>query len=375
MNLIDSIMGQLSGDNIDRLSSQLGASPRATQAAVEAAVPTMISSLAGMAANQDKLNQLSSTLSSLDLGKISTLGGLFSDPGAAVQKGGNLLSALFGEGLISNIVSAVSRYAGLDFAAAKKLLSFVMPFVLGKVAAAWQSKGGTPNSLHRLLADQSENIAAAVPSGFSLADIPGLPTAEKVVQTIGRTADAAVDTAKGTARYAVGAAENATRSIASWLVPIAVVLLAGLGLWYFLSRARDAKDVADNAADSAGDTVRAMRPTLPEVPDVPSVDSLTKLLTGTLTSATKVLSDITSADTAAAALPKLKDLGSQIDGIREQLSKLPSTAQTAVGELVSEKIGPIQDQVARIVSLPNVSEEVKTALQTLIRSLTDLNRG
>ena len=119
-----------------------------------------------------------------------------------MQRGFGLLNSLFGDGMISGIANAISRYSGINFDAAKKLLAFLMPMVLGKVAAQWRSQGGTVGALTSLFADQKRNIADAVPAGFSLADIPGLAGAGEAVR----------DTATHTTRRATETAEAATGS-------------------------------------------------------------------------------------------------------------------------------------------------------------------
>src|SRR5262245_23254569 len=238
MDLVKTILDQLSGDNLDRLSSQLGTSPKAANAAVSAAVPTILSSLAGLAANHDGAKKLSSALGGLDLGKLASFASLLGgDRNTVAQQGQNLLGSLFGDSLVSNIASSIGRYAGLDAGTTKTLLSFIMPFILGKVAGTWQNKGGSPSALQGLLADQKESIADALPGGFSLGSIPGLPSADAALRTAGRAASAAGEAATdagrravGAANRAAGAAADATTSLLSWLLPLAALVLLGLGL-------------------------------------------------------------------------------------------------------------------------------------------------
>ena len=192
MDLVKLILDQLSGDNLDRLSSQLGTSPKAAQAALSAAVPTILSSLAGLATNYDRSRQLSSILGSLDLAKLSNVAGLLGrERNIITLQGQCLMRLLFGDKLDSNIASAVGRYAGLDPGATKNLLSLVTPFILGKVACSWRIKGGTTGALQGLMADQQEYIADSLPSGFSPSNIPGLPSPNAPLRTVGQAWTAA----------------------------------------------------------------------------------------------------------------------------------------------------------------------------------------
>ena len=67
MNLVRTILDLLfSGDLLSRLSSFLGTSEETTKKAATAAVPTILSSLAGLAATDDGARKLSSMLGNLD---------------------------------------------------------------------------------------------------------------------------------------------------------------------------------------------------------------------------------------------------------------------------------------------------------------------
>jgi hypothetical protein len=284
-----------------------------------------------------------------------------------------LFSSLLGDSIFSSIASSIGNYAGMTGGTIKKLLSFILPFILGKIVGATQSKGTSASALQRLFIDQKDNIADAVPSGFSLAEIPGVAGAERVVRMAGKTANAAGTAVRDTTRQAVGAADHTARTIFAWLLPLAALLLAALGLWYLLGPPRAAREAARNAAVNAGNRVTALRPALPDAPELPDLSVVTKNLSGTFTTANQVLSGITDAASAEAALPQLTKLSTTIDGIRGKLDLLPAAGQTALGKLVGEKFGPLQTEIARIMALPNVSSKVKTSLQGIASKLAGLN--
>src|SRR5262245_7286991 len=276
MNLVRIILDLLfSGDMLNKLSSFLGTDEQATEKAATAAVPTILSSLAGLAATNDGAHKLSSTLNNLDpslLGSVTKM--LSGDTSSVAQQGSNLLSSLFGDSLTSNIARAVGKFAGLDSNASKKLLALIGPAVLGTVASQWKSQGGGLGALTNLLMGQQKNIAAALPAGFSLASIPGLPRGDGALRAAGQAA-----------RRAAAATEDATVSALKWIGPLAGILLIALALWYFVGRGPAGPNVAKNAADKAvaatsdaaqraSTAVTALKPTLPALPEVPDITSL-----------------------------------------------------------------------------------------------------
>jgi hypothetical protein len=400
MDLVKSILDQFTGDNLSRLSSELGATPKATQSAVAAAVPTILSSLAGLASTHDGAKKLSNTLGGFDFGKLGSLANMLTgNTNSVTQQGGSLLANLFGDTVVSNIGSYIGRFAGLDERLTKTLLSFVTPLILGKVAGAWQNKGGTVSALQGLLSDQQENIADALPTGFSLANIPGLPSADAAMRAVGRTANAAAGTARDVSRHAADTAQDATKTLLSWLLPLAALLLAAAALWYFfgrgpapdvaqraqeganaanraVNRAADAtaaatRDAADATA-AAANRVAALRPTLPEL-SVPELSAVTKDLTGIFNSATQSLNGIRDASSANAALPQLTKIGTQIDAIRAFFDRLPAASQAALGEQIGKQFGPLQEQAAKILAMPGASPEVKASLAAITNKLAGLN--
>ncbi len=400
MDLVKSILEQFTGDNLNRLSSDLGTSPKATQSAISAAVPTILSSLAGLASSHDGAKKLSNTLGGFDFGKLGSLANMLTgNTNSVAQQGGSLLTSLFGDTVVSSIGSYIGRFAGLDERLTKTLLSFLTPLILGKVAGAWQSKGGTVSALQGLLSDQKESIADALPTGFSLANIPGLPSADAALRAVGRTANAAAGAARDVSRHAADTAQDATKTLLSWLLPLAALLLAAAALWYFFGRgpARDVAQraqegaaaanravnraadatatAASNAADAtaaAANRVAALKPTLPEL-TIPEISTVTRNLTGIFNSANKTLAGIRDASSASAALPQLAELGTQIDGIREFFDRLPAASQAVLGQQIGKQFGPVQEQAAKILAMPGTSPEVKASLSAITDKLAGLN--
>jgi Bacterial protein of unknown function (DUF937) len=243
MNLVELIKQQLSSGAIKELSSVLGVSEGTTGAAVNAAVPALLSAISGMVSSGAGSQKLVSALSQLGSGSLENLSQkLSSQPGAVLEQGASILSSLFGSSTISGIVNALSRFASIAPGAAQKLLGYLTPLVLGTIASRLGGNSMNAQGLVNMLADQKGNITSALPSGFSLSEVPGL---------------AAADSA---ARSAVKGVKAEASSLSRYALPLLGIAALGLLLWWFTRSvpkpARDA-DVAPVVRAQSPDTQRA----------------------------------------------------------------------------------------------------------------------
>jgi hypothetical protein len=369
MDLMQLIHDQLSGDAIGKLSSLLNADSASTRKAASAAVPSLLAAVTQMASSNEGINKLASVLGGLEPAHadnfVHALGG---DSGSLIQKGSGLLSSLFGDGLVGNIASSVGRFANLDPSAIKKLLASLAPMILGTLAGRWKSQGASPSALANLIDDQKQNIAKAIPSGFSLANIPGLSGASEMLHVASDSARAAGQATVNAARRAAGTADNATRSLVSWLLPLAALLLIAFALWsYFRNNLGPA---AANAPKNAGEVHTALKPELPPLPDPAAID---KDLNGVFTSATDTLAGIHDEASAAKAVPALTELNGKLDGIRNVIDKLPDSAQLAMGQLIGKQMTGFKEQIAKVLAIPGVSEQLRPALAAVTNKLAALN--
>jgi hypothetical protein len=255
--------------------------------------------------------------------------------------------------MLSSLASAVGRFAGLDVSSAKNLMTYLLPMVLGKVSQQWRNQGGTAGALTSMFAEQKQNILGAMPAGFSLPDVPELSAV------------------RGTARRATETAEAASTSIASWLLPLAVVLLGGFFLWNMLqNRPKDA--VAEKAANKAEERVTAMKPALPDMPAMPDVTQVSDGLTGVFKSFTDTLGGIKDAASAETAAPQLEELSAKLDTIRGQFAKLPAAARETTTKMIDEQMGPLKAKAEETLGLPGLSERIKTLVNAILQKLADL---
>lgn len=356
MNLVKLITDQLSGEALNKLSTMLGADSDSTTMAAHAAVPSLLAGLAGLASHGIGGKRLADALSGLDpnMGSISQL--VSGDSSNVAMRGAGLLSSLLGDNTVGGLANALSDFSGLTSSTAKSLLTYLIPVVLGKVAMQWKNQGGTASALTNLFADQKQNIAAAVPAGFSLNDVPGLGRATDAARSAARTSEKA------------GAAAG---SSAAWIIPVAIVLIGGFFLWKYLEGRPAAVETADRKIDQSRE-VTAMKPVTPDSAAIPDVNRITSDLTDTFQTLGTTLAGIKDAASAEAAAPKLQEINTQLDGMRATFRMLPEMSRLTLNQFVNQHVDTLKKQVAETTTVPGMSEQLRTLINEIVNKLTQL---
>ncbi|MBX3439566.1 MAG: hypothetical protein KF861_18910, partial [Planctomycetaceae bacterium] len=206
------------------------------------------------------------------------------------------------------------------------------------------------------------NIARALPSGLSLADIPGLPDIHSAASNMAATA-----------QRATGAARDTGSSLLKTLLPLAALaLLAFLGWQYFRVPAAG-PEMTEVAGPITEHTVQ--KPVIETPASVPDVTQVTQNLTSVFATATDTLRDITDAATAEAALPKLNDLSTQIDGLATLKARLPAAARSTIANLTTDNMGKLTELIEKVLGIPGVKEKLEPVLNGLISKLNALQNN
>jgi hypothetical protein len=359
MNLVKFIEDQLSSGLINQLSSQIGASEGATRTAISAALPALLSALSGLSSNSSAGSQkLVSALEHFGAGSMDGLVHKISaQPGTVLEQGASILSSLFGSSTISGIVNALSRFAGIAPGASQKLLGYLTPLVLGAIASKFTGKSVTAQGLASMLGDQRANIASALPSGFSLSEVPGL---------------AAAGTAA--ARSAARGVEAAGSSLMRWLLPLLGLVALGLLLWWFIpstSTPSPEVQVPPVIQAKSPDTRRAA---VPEAVKslAPDVTKFSTELTDTFSKLTEAFTRVKDAASAEAALPTLQDLEGKLDVAKTTMKELGDAGQTTIKTLVKSAQTKLKELVDKVLAIPGVGEKIKKVADSIMAKLTDL---
>jgi hypothetical protein len=368
MNIVDVIKSQLGGEILGKLSSVIGESEDKTKTAVTAAVPGLLSVLAQLVSNSSGADKVINALKQVDTGPSGGLGDILSggQTGPALEKGGSLLNILLGSSALPNILSILSKFAGIASGPAKNLLSLLAPLILSAIAKQFAGKSLTSQALSSFFAEQKPNITAALPAGLSLANIPGFTTT----------------TAATAPRPVASTAPAESSGLPVWLLPlVGLGLLGALAWWFFGNQPAEVKPVdvppvvVKPAPAPAPVVVKDIEPVVVPAPVVPEVDlpDPTKISTdleAIYTSLTDLLSGIKDAPTADAAIPKLTDLTPKIDGLQSLWDKLPDLGKAAVAKVTTDHLAKLKELVAKVLSLAGASgDKLKPVVNTLIDKL------
>jgi hypothetical protein len=339
MNLVDAIKNQLSDGVVRQLNTLLGAGESTTRTAVEAAVPALLSGLSSVAASPGGAQKLISALGRFEGGSHGNVGQNLSDhPNSVLEQGSNLLNSLMGGNMLGGITDALARFSGLSAGMVQRLLGYLMPLVLGSVAGRFAGKSLNPQSLANMLGDQKANIASALPSGLSLANVPGLGKLGSAVQA-------------GTE-----AVQNAGSSALGWVLPIGGLAILGLVLWALFRPSATPSLAVPNA----------------QVPDValnvgvPDVTKISTGISGTINALNQSLAGIQDATSAAEAMPKLRELAGKLGDMKNMANKLPEAGKAKIHDMVKNNLGKLDDQFAKLAWAPGVEDKIKPAVDDIM---------
>jgi hypothetical protein len=341
MNLVEVIKNQISNGTINQLSSLSGAGEGATQSVVGAAVPAVLSALSGVASSKSGARELLSVLGKFDAGSIGHLTNMLSEqPGAVLEKGNGLLNSLFGSGTITGLTNALATFAGLGPGAVQKLLGYLLPLLLGGIAGRFAGKTLNAQGLASMLADQKANIANAMPSGLSLANVPGL------------------ESAKAAARQASGAVEQTGLSVWRWLAPVLGICLIAALLWWFLG-------------PQAG-TLTVPKPANISNAAAAKVTQLSTALSNTAKSLTETLTGIKDAASAEAALPTLRELNGNLESVRSAVDTLPEAGKSTIQALARSALDKLRGLVDKLLAMAGVRDKIKPIADAIMNNLKAL---
>jgi uncharacterized protein DUF937 len=361
MNLVELVQDQLGSNVLTRLSETLGTSPDNTRTAVNAAVPTLLTALGGMASTRDGARDLAAAVGSVDDRVLDNLPQSLSGGGRSglnlADMGTKLLGSLLGGNALAGLASALGRFTGLGSGSVSSLLSLLAPVVLG-VLKNRTGTGSDATALASLFEGQRQNITQAMPRGLSdqLASVPGMSGAAAWVRNTAdaayQTGRAAVSEAGSTAREAVATGSSAMR----WVLPVLAVLIVGGLLWWWGTRS-------------------TTQPAVPVTPPAAVTDQATRL-TGQVTdffrTATDTFTGVKDTASAEAAAPKLRELSTRLDTIRVSMNQLPADARAKLAVLVKDLGAKLMPTIEAAMAIPTVGDTLKPYVDDLRSKLNAL---
>jgi len=163
MSILDILQGQLSGNNLRQMSEAVGTDEKTTNAAIAAALPTLLGALARNSAEPRGAESLHNALNKDHDGSIfDNLGSLLggggnSGPGAAI------LGHIFG-GRQNRVENGLSQTTGIDKGSMTKLMVMLAPMVLGALGKQQREKKLDASGLAGLLGQERQKVETHAPN-------------------------------------------------------------------------------------------------------------------------------------------------------------------------------------------------------------------
>jgi hypothetical protein len=245
--------------------------------------------------------------------------------------------------------------------------------VLGSLGQHQRDAGLDANGLASLLRSQKDQIVAAIPSG--LANQLG---AAGLIDKAGAGVRSGMDAAAAAGSRIAGASERAAAgasqaasaaSSAQWPYWLAaLVILGGLG-WYALRPTEPTVAEAPAVTRPATGTV-GMAPADLTVDGV----NLANQINSSINSLKAALPTITDSASAQAALPKINDAITQLDGITARAAKLSPEARSVLAKLIAAATPAINQMCEKVLATP-AGTVAKPAIDNLRVRLDALAKG
>jgi len=359
VNLVSLIMQFLTPDMIGRIASALGLDRTNTQTAIGAAVPGLLAGLSGVAAQPGGAQKLVDTVRQQTgvLGSFANMLGA-SGQSSLIEKGSQILSSLLGGRDQAAPAGAVGKYAGLGQGASGSLLGMLAPIIMGTIGQQQGTRSLDAGAITSLLSSQKDNIAAALPAGFA-----NLLGGTGLLDSLGGAARTATAAAGQTARVTTSAAravgDTGQRAAVSrnwlyWLIPLLAILAVLIYLF-----AKPAEQVAQQGVTAVqGLTVGGL--------------DIGKQVTDSITNLRTTLAGITDAASAQAALPKLREVTTQIDKVDGLLAQLSPEQRKVLAGIVNPLMPSLNQLFDKVLAIPGVAELLKPTIDALRAKLAVL---
>ena len=233
------------------------------------------------------------------------------------------------------------------------------PVVMGTIGQQQGTRSLDAGGIASLLSSQKDNIVAALPAGFA-----NLLGGTGLLDSLGGAARTATAAAGQTARVttsaarAIGDTGQRARAVSLnwlyWLIPLLAILAVLIYLF-----AKPAEQVAQQG--------------------VTAVQSLTvggldigKQVTDSITSLRTTLGGITDAASAQAALPKLREVTTQIDKVDGMIGRLSPEQRKLLAGLVNPVMPTLNQVFDKVLAIPGVAELLKPTIDALRAKLAVL---
>jgi hypothetical protein len=383
MNIVEMIQQSIRGETSSKLGRLIGEDDQKTRTAATAAVPALLASLAHLSSSDQGARRLDDAVDKAD-DSTSGLGHMLtSQGGSLLDSGRSMLTSLLGHDTLTSLAGGLGKFTGLGSGSTLGLLGGLVPFVMGTLKRARGTMGAEAGGIGDLLASQKQNIASAMPSGLSglLSHVPGMDQFTAPVKAAAQSASAAGGRAMSMAgeygERAVSAGREYGERAASggshflrWAIPLVALALIGWAIYYFTQQRSPTMPTLPSA--SAPPTTQpgeAVPASVRLGGTANQAASVTDNLKNIVASATDSLSKVSDPQSADAAIPSLRDLGTKLDGLKTSVDALPATARGTVAPMLNSVLPGLQDAAHKAMSQPGVGDKLQPVVQPILDKL------
>ena len=162
-NIVTSISEMLTPEIISNLATASGLDRSATGAALGAAVPTILNSMAELAAAPVGARKLASAVAQQS-GDLESLSNNLVGSSQSADHGNDLLSSMLGRKTTNNLAAGIANLLGIRANAMQTLVGILTPFILGGLRRVQSAQGLDARGVATMLVDQKDIIADAIPA-------------------------------------------------------------------------------------------------------------------------------------------------------------------------------------------------------------------
>jgi outer membrane protein OmpA-like peptidoglycan-associated protein len=260
VNLIESIRDLFNNEFINRASSTLDESHDGIQKALGGIIPVILGGAVTKVNAGDAGGVFTMARNAHSGGSISSM--LSGDTSSLMAKGMDILSGLFGN-KTSMVANAISNYAGIKESSASSLMRLSSPIIMGKLGEHAQENNMDVSGFASFLNNQKDTILNALPAGLNVGSLLGLGS---VTSMEGRATSLADQTRRRVTSDVEYAGRFKESKSGSWVWPLALLLLVGLAVLYFVGRGRNKPETASSTTLQNTSNATAKGPVEPIVP-------------------------------------------------------------------------------------------------------------
>ena len=165
-NIMSAISRFLTPELVGQMASACGLDPAMAQKAVNAAVPSVLSGLVDVAEKPGGARMLAKAVSEQPADLLGNIASSFTGSAQMAEKGTGLLSSLLSGGALGILTSTVAKFLGVSEGSTRTLMGLLTPVIMGVLGREQGAAHLGANGLTRMLTEQKDAIAAALPPGL-----------------------------------------------------------------------------------------------------------------------------------------------------------------------------------------------------------------